>query len=116
MKLDFLFYLQALRELSESYIENKNYDFLDELFSIQVEELLSCIEKEEYDKKYRLEVNFYLKYSGYDDSDFVDVFSEVDNELLYEESDDYVPSDWIDEKKFYKSFSTNYKKLKKEKI
>ena len=112
IKFDFKFYLSALRELSEIYIEDKNYDNLAELFPIIVEEILRRMKNEKYDAKYKNEIDFYLKYSGYDQSDFIDKFSKLNNRS----SDEYKPSYFINTYKFHNSFSKEFKKIKKEKI
>lgn len=115
-QLDYLFFISALRELCENYIENPDYDYLDEMISVQISELLELIEKEPYDKRYQPEIDFYLKYSGYDDSEFLDKFRAGSEKLLMNDKDDYRPSDWIDTRKFYKTLKKEFEKLKKEEI
>lgn len=115
-KLDYLFFILALRELCENHIENPDYDYFDEMISVQVSELLEQIKNEPYDNKYQAEIDFYLKYSGYDDSDFIDKFRPSSKSQLMNENDEYRASDWIDTGKFYKSLKKEFEKLKKEKI
>jgi hypothetical protein len=115
-KLDYLFFISALRELCENYIEDPDYDYFDEMISVQASELLEQIENEPYDNKYQSEIDFYLKYSGYDDSDFLDKFSSSSESQLVNDNDDYSASDWIDTQKFYKNLKKEFEKLKKEEI
>lgn len=115
-KLDYLYFLSALRELFEIYIENPDYDYFDEMISVQVSELLEQIENEPYDEKYQNEIDFYLKYSGYDDSDFLDKFRASSKSLLMNDNDEYRASDWVDTQKFYKNLKKEFEKLKKEEI
>lgn len=115
-KLDYLFFISSLRELFEIYIENPDYDYFDEMISVQVSELLEQIENEPYDEKYQNEIDFYLKYSGYDDSDFLDKFRASSKSLLMNDNDEYRASDWVDTQKFYKNLKKEFEKLKKEEI
>ena len=119
-KRNYLENIVIIRAIVEDYFRLKDYDYFVEIFNIVVEELHDNFSSEIIDECYIDEINFYFKYSGLDNEDFLDKFSKNGYSLglndLQDEEIEYKSSDFINVLKFNKVFKKEFRELNKNEI
>lgn len=108
--------LLAIRSVINQFINNFDYNYFDECFSILIEELYENFELENANELYQKEIQFYLKYSQYDENQYLEKFKNngysLDIDVPYGFEDSYVASDFINVDKFRNEFIKEFQKLK----